>query len=123
MLSPPRLATSVGMAVATTVCSMAARKIPRRSPTVTQLRRLRERGFLASKASATGASVTAASFMFATSYFISSPVLISLDSMKERFGIYGFAVAAFAASEILARVLGIRFASETLGTLYQYLDP
>jgi len=43
--------------------------------------------------------------------------------MKERFAIYGFVVAAFAASEILARALGIRFASETLGTLYQYLDP
>jgi len=43
--------------------------------------------------------------------------------MKERFAIYGFVVGAFAASEILARALGIRFASETLGTLYQYLDP
>ena len=43
--------------------------------------------------------------------------------MRERFALYGFVVAAFAASELLARALGIRFAAETLGTLYQYLDP
>jgi hypothetical protein len=43
--------------------------------------------------------------------------------MKGRFAIYGFVVVSFGASELLARALGIRFASETLGTLYQYLDP
>ncbi len=43
--------------------------------------------------------------------------------MKERAAIYGFVVLVFAASELLARALGIRFAWETLGTLYQYLDP
>jgi hypothetical protein len=43
--------------------------------------------------------------------------------MKERFPIYGFVAVTFAASELLARALGIRFASETLGTLYQFLDP
>ncbi len=31
-------------------------------------------------------------------------------------------VAVFVSSEVLARYLGIRFATETLGTLYQYLD-
>ena len=43
--------------------------------------------------------------------------------MKERFALYGFVVVSFAASELLASALGIRFAPETLGTLYQYLDP
>jgi hypothetical protein len=43
--------------------------------------------------------------------------------MKGRIAIYGPVVAIFAASELLARALGIRFAWETLGTLYQYLDP
>jgi hypothetical protein len=37
--------------------------------------------------------------------------------------IYGFAVLVFAGSEVLARALGIRFAWEALGSLYQYLDP
>lgn len=32
-------------------------------------------------------------------------------------------VGAYAASELLARALGIPFAANTLGTLYQYLDP
>jgi hypothetical protein len=32
-------------------------------------------------------------------------------------------VAVFVSSEVLAAVLGIRFAVETLGALYQYLDP
>jgi len=40
-----------------------------------------------------------------------------------RFAIYGFVVVVFTTSELLGRALGIRFASETLGTLYQYLDP
>jgi hypothetical protein len=39
--------------------------------------------------------------------------------MTERFAIYGPVVAIFAASEILARALGIRFVWGTLGTLYQ----
>jgi hypothetical protein len=43
--------------------------------------------------------------------------------MNGRFAIYGFVLLIFAASELLARALGIRFASETFGTLYQYLDP
>jgi hypothetical protein len=43
--------------------------------------------------------------------------------MNERFAIYVSVVVIFAASEVLARAVGIRFASETLGTLYQYLDP
>ncbi len=43
--------------------------------------------------------------------------------MKDRAAIYGFVALVFAASELLARALGIRFAWETLGTLYQYLDP
>jgi hypothetical protein len=43
--------------------------------------------------------------------------------MTGRFTLYGFVVAAFAASEVLARALGVRFAWETLGILYQYLDP
>jgi hypothetical protein len=43
--------------------------------------------------------------------------------MKRRFGIYLWAVVSFVASELLASALGIRFASETLGILYQYLDP
>ena len=43
--------------------------------------------------------------------------------MLRRFSIYFWVVVVFAASEVLARYLGIRFASETLGTLYQYLDP
>ncbi len=37
--------------------------------------------------------------------------------------LYLFVLAAFGASELLGRALGIRFAAETLGTLYQYLDP
>jgi len=37
--------------------------------------------------------------------------------------LYLFVLAAFGASELLGRALGIRFAGETLGTLYQYLDP
>ncbi len=37
--------------------------------------------------------------------------------------LYLFVLAAFGASELLGRALGIRFAVETLGTLYQYLDP
>jgi hypothetical protein len=43
--------------------------------------------------------------------------------MRGRLAIYGFVLVVFAASELVARALGIRFASETLGTLYQYLDP
>ncbi|MGH9336283.1 MAG: hypothetical protein ACRD21_21310, partial [Vicinamibacteria bacterium] len=43
--------------------------------------------------------------------------------MIRRNTIFLWMVAAFVLSEILARALGIRFASETLGTLYQYLDP
>jgi hypothetical protein len=43
--------------------------------------------------------------------------------MKRRFPIYLWSVVAFAGSELLAAALGIRFAAETLGTLYQYLDP
>ena len=43
--------------------------------------------------------------------------------MSRRLAIYGFVVVIFATSELLGRALGIRFASETLGTLYQYLDP
>jgi hypothetical protein len=43
--------------------------------------------------------------------------------MRERAAIFGLVLLIFAASELLARALGIRFASETLGTLYQYLDP
>jgi Ca2+/Na+ antiporter len=42
--------------------------------------------------------------------------------MTRRFGIYVWALLAFAASELLATSLGVRFASETLGILYQYLD-
>ena len=42
--------------------------------------------------------------------------------MLRRFSIYFWVVAVFVASEVLARYLGIRFATETLGTLYQYLD-
>ncbi len=56
-------------------------------------------------------------------YLISSRMLISADAMKERAAIFGFVVLVFAASELLASLLGIRFAWETLGTLYQYLDP
>ena len=37
--------------------------------------------------------------------------------------LYLFVLVAFGASELLGRALGIRFAVETLGTLYQYLDP
>ena len=37
--------------------------------------------------------------------------------------LYLFVLVAFGASELLSRALGIRFAAETLGTLYQYLDP
>ncbi len=37
--------------------------------------------------------------------------------------LYVFVLVAFGASELLGRALGIRFAAETLGTLYQYLDP
>ena len=43
--------------------------------------------------------------------------------MLRRFSVYLWVVGVFVASEALARYLGIRFASETLGTLYQYLDP
>jgi hypothetical protein len=43
--------------------------------------------------------------------------------MTRGWALYGFVAGIFAASEILARVLGIRFAWETLDTLYQYLDP
>jgi hypothetical protein len=43
--------------------------------------------------------------------------------MKDRAASYGFVVLVFALSELLERALGIRFAWETLGTLYQYLDP
>jgi hypothetical protein len=43
--------------------------------------------------------------------------------MLRRNAVYGWALVSFAASEALARALGVRFASETLGTLYQYLDP
>jgi hypothetical protein len=43
--------------------------------------------------------------------------------MKGRAARYGFVALVFVASELLARALGIRFAWETLGTLYQYLDP
>ncbi len=43
--------------------------------------------------------------------------------MRERAAAYGLVLLIFVASELLARALGIPFASETLGTLYQYLDP
>ena len=43
--------------------------------------------------------------------------------MRKRAAIYSFVLLVFAASELLGRALGIRFAWETLGTLYQYLDP
>ena len=43
--------------------------------------------------------------------------------MLRRFSIYFWVVAVFVSSEVLARYLGIHFAAETLGTLYQYLDP
>lgn len=43
--------------------------------------------------------------------------------MFRRYALYVWVVLVFVASEMLARYLGIRFASETLGTLYQYLDP
>jgi hypothetical protein len=44
-------------------------------------------------------------------------------SMGRGSAIYVWVILVFAVSEVTARVLGIRFASETLGTLYQYLDP
>ena len=50
-------------------------------------------------------------------------VLFSRSLMLRRFSIYLWVVAVFVSSEVLARYLGIRFAAETLGTLYQYLDP
>lgn len=50
-------------------------------------------------------------------------MLFSPSLMPRRFSVYLWVVAVFAASEVLARCLGIRFASQTLGTLYQYLDP
>jgi hypothetical protein len=37
--------------------------------------------------------------------------------------VYAWALAAFCASELLARILGVRFAWQTLDELYQYLDP
>ncbi|MFQ5791688.1 MAG: hypothetical protein ACE5JI_14545, partial [Acidobacteriota bacterium] len=37
--------------------------------------------------------------------------------------LYGSVVLAFLGSELLARWLGVRFADNTLGLLYQYLDP
>lgn len=37
--------------------------------------------------------------------------------------LYLWVVLVFGGSEMLASVLGVRFADETLGTLYQYLDP
>lgn len=43
--------------------------------------------------------------------------------MLRRFWLYIWVVVVFVSSEVLARYLGIRFAAETLGTLYQYLDP
>lgn len=43
--------------------------------------------------------------------------------MLRRASIYIWVFVVFAVSEWLARYLGVRFASETLGTLYQYLDP
>ena len=43
--------------------------------------------------------------------------------MSGRFAIYGCVLAIFAASELLSQALGIPFASETIETLYQYLDP
>jgi hypothetical protein len=43
--------------------------------------------------------------------------------MLRRNAMYGWALVSFAASEAMARALGVRFADETLGTLYQYLDP
>jgi hypothetical protein len=48
---------------------------------------------------------------------------LGLDSRREPAAAYGFVLLSFFASELLARALGVRFASETLGTLYQYLDP
>ena len=50
-------------------------------------------------------------------------VLFSRWLMPRRVFIYIWVVAVFVSSEVLARYLGVRFASETLGTLYQYLDP
>jgi hypothetical protein len=50
-------------------------------------------------------------------------MLFSLGFMLRRASIYLWVFVVFAASEWLARYLGVRFASETLGTLYQYLDP
>ncbi|HXV65099.1 MAG TPA: hypothetical protein VEK15_30680 [Vicinamibacteria bacterium] len=44
-------------------------------------------------------------------------------SMLGRAAIYVWGIVVFAASEILASALGVRFADETLGRLYQYLDP
>ncbi|MDX1390037.1 MAG: hypothetical protein R3344_12655, partial [Acidobacteriota bacterium] len=43
--------------------------------------------------------------------------------MLRRCSLYVWVVIVFIASELLAGYLGIRFADETLGTLYQYLDP
>ena len=38
-------------------------------------------------------------------------------------GLLAWPVLAFVVSEAMARALGVRFADNTLGTLYQYLDP
>ena len=50
-------------------------------------------------------------------------MLFSPWLMLRRVSIYIWVVAVFVSSEALAHYLGVRFASETLGTLYQYLDP
>ena len=50
-------------------------------------------------------------------------MLFSLWLMLRRVSIYIWVVAVFVSSEALAHYFGVRFASETLGTLYQYLDP